>query len=110
MRMTALNPAKNINTYLFIQDENERKEEFLNQRIEKLETEIKELDLNARQKRETALISTLALNSYYKDLAAIDELFIKADYLDPISANLLMDEIGERIENLNEKMALNSAP
>lgn len=110
MRMTALNPAKDINTYLFIQDENEKKEKFLNKRIEQLETDIKELDLSARKKRENAIISSLALNSYYKDLAYIDELFIKADYLDPISANLLMDEIGEKIEQLNEKMAPKTAP
>lgn len=90
-----------------ILEENQKKEEFLNNKLKTIESALKALEIESFSKYpgfENSKLRFLFNKRYYNKLNVIDDLFIKADYLDPKSANLIMDEIDDMITSLKKSL------
>ncbi len=114
--MRALSTSFNFNEKSrnhLVRKENEEKELFLNKKLETIETLLKDLEIyyfSRYPEIENTKLRPMFHWRFYKELELIDDLFVRKDYLDPISANLLMDDIDERLNMLRqdlEKMKLN---
>ncbi len=89
--------------FLNVADVNKKKEEFLNEKLERVEVGLKNLELSYLREfpeLKRGKLKHLFKKRYYNELEKIDNLFIKADYLGLKSSNLIMDEIDERINKL----------
>ena len=94
-----------INSQSIVQYENKKKEEYINRKIENIERDIKELEVDYITKLNIpnkSKLEHLFLRRFYNELEEIDNLFVKVDYLDPKSANLLMDDIDDRVDQLKQ--------
>lgn len=90
--------------FSFLVKENQMKEEYLTKKIFEVETLLKEFEIKNEEKTSDKFIKHLSLKFFHKDLKEIDELLIKADYLDHKASNLVMDECEERINRLLKKL------
>lgn len=84
---------------------NKNKETMLYSRLEKIERRLKEIDDEARKNKYYKDIGFIEKHYYLKKLKIIDDLFIKADYYDNVSANLIMDEISDKISKLERRLS-----
>ena len=101
---TKLNQSKYDKRFLSI--ENTKKENYLNQLIDVVEMKLQESELNDivdREAVEQDSYKEAIINSSYQELDIIDSLFIKTNFVDEISANLIMDEIKKMYKNLSMK-------
>lgn len=90
-----------------VQINNER-ESILNDEIFNVEKTLKQHELEFYHRygiSEHSKVSSLLHKIYYNLLDEIDSLFIKAEYLDEISRNLILGEVEERIDLLKFKLS-----
>lgn len=85
---------KTFHTFL-IEEINEVKETELDNELNSLAMELRILSMS---------VDGLAIRRLNADFKKIDNLFIKLDYLDFKSKNILLEQIMEKIENLRAKI------
>ena len=98
---------KALSRQFSIEQENEEKESILSRKLETIEMALKEIEIHYLRKYpkiDGEKLIPLFQWKFYKKLERIDDLLIKKDYLDPKSANVIMDEIDEHINELAQSI------
>ena len=93
-----------------IRKENKEKEEYLQEKLQGIEKILKEIEIEHFKKMDESNIEVdkFVLKKAYRELSKIDNLFIRLDYLDIKSMNLMMDEIDDQLDELDSVLQHNN--
>ena len=97
----------NALAYTSMKEQNESREADLTQRLVLVEQKMKETELTIMDDfniPDSATLGSIVLGRFYRELEIIDELFIKSEYQDEITKNIIYDEIEERLEFIKKRL------
>ncbi|MDP7322041.1 MAG: hypothetical protein QF441_15660 [Bacteriovoracaceae bacterium] len=92
-------------SHIQMQKFNQEKESILEARLKELDTKMQTLESMILHHDNNSFVQNLNINHVYDFFAQIDNLLVIEEYYDPKTVNLLLDEVEERINNLEEKIS-----
>ena len=97
----------NTLAYTSMKEQNESRERDLCQRLARIEQSLKETELGIMEDfniPDSTTLGSIVLGRFYRELEIVDELFIKSEYQDEITKNIIYDEIEERLEFIRKRL------